>query len=155
MEEKDKKPRYRDIHGTTRVGDFLRSLDLNKTLDVVSNLVSGDVKGAIDSLKNPSNELTPQQREYALKLIELDLEDMKGVSTRWASDMEYGTILSKNVRPLTLIFLTISTVVLIVADSNGIYFNVGTEWIDLLKSLLITVFVAYFGGRSFEKTKRL
>jgi len=154
MEEKDKKPRYRDIHGTTRVGDFLRSLDLNKTLDVVSNLVSGDVKGAIDSLKNPSNELTPQQREYALKLIELDLEDMKGVSTRWASDMEYGTILSKNVRPLTLIFLTISTVVLIVADSNGIYFNVGTEWIDLLKSLLITVFVAYFGGRSFEKTKR-
>ena len=155
MENKDKKPRYRDIHGTTRVGDFLRSLDLNKTLNVVSNLVSGDVKGAIDSLKDPSNELTPQQREYALKLIELDLEDMKGVSQRWAADMEYGTILSKNVRPLTLIFLTISTVVLIVADSNGIYFNVGTEWIDLLKSLLITVFVAYFGGRSFEKTKRL
>jgi len=155
MEEKDKKPRYRDIHGTTRVGDFLRSLDLNKTLDVVSNLVSGDIKGAIDSLKDPSNELTPQQREYALKLIELDLQDMKGVSKRWAADMEYGTVLSKNVRPLTLIFLTISTVVLIVADSNGIYFNVGTEWIDLLKSLLITVFVAYFGGRSFEKTKRL
>ena len=155
MDNKEKKPRYRDIHGTTRVGDFLRSINLDKTINVVSNLISGDIKGAVDSLKDPSNELTPEQREYALKLIELDLQDMKGVSARWASDMEYGTILSKNVRPLTLIFLTISTVVLIVADSNGYNFNVGTEWIDLLKSLLITVFVAYFGGRSFEKTKRL
>lgn len=151
----DKKPRYRDIHGTTRVGDFLRSINLNKTINVVSNLISGDVKGAIDSLKDPSNDLTPEQREYALKLIELDLQDMKGVSQRWAADMEYGTMLSKNVRPLTLIFLTVATVTLIVADSNGYNFNVGTEWIDLLKSLLITVFVAYFGGRSFEKTKRL
>lgn len=150
-----KKPKYRDIHGTTRVGDFLRSLNLNKTLDVVSNIISGDVKGAIDALKDPSNELTAEQREYALKLIELDLEDMKGVSTRWAADMEYGTILSKNVRPLTLIFLTLSTVALIVADSQGYDFNVGTEWIDLLKSLLLGVYIAYFGGRSYEKTKRL
>lgn len=153
MEEKKKK--YRDIHGTTRVGDFLRSLNFKKVAEVVGNIATGDVKGAIEALSDKEQELTPEQREYALKLIELDLEDMKGVTKRWASDMQYGTILSKNVRPLTLIFLTLSTVSLIVADSQGVDFNVDTEWIDLLKSLLITVFVAYFGGRSFEKTKRL
>ena len=149
------KKRYRDIHGTTRVGDFLRSLNFKKIAEVVGNVATGDIKGAIEAISKDENALTPEQREYALKLIELDLEDMKGVSKRWAADMEYGTILSKNVRPLTLIFLTIATVSLIVADSQGVSFNVGTEWIDLLKSLLITVFVAYFGGRSFEKTKRL
>jgi hypothetical protein len=155
MSEDKKKKRYRDIHGTTRVGDFLRSLNFKKIAEVVGNVATGDVQGAIEALSKDPNALTQEQREYALKLIELDLEDMKGVTQRWASDMEYGTILSKNVRPLTLIFLTLSTVALIVADSQGIDFNVGTEWIDLLKSLLITVFVAYFGGRSFEKTKRL
>ena len=56
----DKKPRYRDIHGTTRVGDFLRSINLDKTITVVSNLISGDIKGAIASLKDPSNDLTPE-----------------------------------------------------------------------------------------------
>lgn len=149
------KKRYRDIHRTTRVGDFLRSLNFKKIAEVVGNVATGDINGAIEAISKDENALTPEQREYALKLIELDLEDMKGVTKRWAADMEYGTILSKNVRPLTLIFLTIATVSLIVADSQGISFNVSTEWIDLLKSLLITVFVAYFGGRSFEKTKRL
>jgi len=151
----DKKKTYKEIHGTTRVGDFLRSLNFKKVAEVIGNVATGDVKGAIEALSKDSDALTPEQREYALKLIELDLEDMKGVTQRWASDMQYGTILSKNVRPLTLIFLTLSTVALIVADSQGVDFNVGTEWVDLLKSLLITVFVAYFGGRSFEKTKRL
>lgn len=151
----DKKKRYRDIHGTTRVGDFLRSINLDKTINVVSNLISGDIKGAVDSLKDPSNDLTPEQREYALKLIELDLEDMKGVSQRWTADMASDSFLSKNVRPMTLIFLTVMTMVLIIGDSYGIDFNVDSGWVDLLKSLLITVFVSYFGGRSFEKTKRL
>lgn len=155
MSDDKKKKTYKEIHGTTRVGDFLRSLNFKKVAEVVGNVATGDIKGAIDALSDKEQELSPEQREYALKLIELDLEDMKGVTQRWASDMQYGTILSKNVRPLTLIFLTIATVALIVADSQGISFNVDTEWIDLLKSLLITVFVAYFGGRSFEKTKRL
>lgn len=151
----DKKKTYKEIHGTTRVGDFLRSLNFKKIAEVIGNVSTGNIKGAIEAISKDENALTPEQREYALKLIELDLEDMKGVTKRWAADMEYGTILSKNVRPITLIFLTIATVSLIVADSQGIDFNVDTEWIDLLKSLLITVFVAYFGGRSFEKTKRL
>ena len=80
---------------------------------------------------------------------------MKGVTERWKSDMGSDSFLSKNIRPIALGFLTLSTVMLIVGDSTGNAFNVGGEWVDLLKTLLVTVYVAYFGGRSFEKTKRL
>ena len=151
----DKKKRYRDIHGTTRVGDFLRSINLDKTINVVSNLISGDIKGAVDSLKDPSNDLTPEQREYALKLIELDLEDMKGVSQRWTADMASDSFLSKNVRPLSLIFLTVTTVILIYLDSFDSTIVVPSEWIDLLKSLLLGIYIAYFGSRGIEKYKTI
>ena len=151
----DNKKTYKEINGTTRVGDFLRSLNFKKIADVAMNIASGDLKGAVEAINSDPNALTDAQREYALKLIELDLEDMKGVTQRWASDMNSDSFLSKNVRPITLIFLTVMTMILIVGDSYGINFNVDTEWIELLKTLLVTVFVAYFGGRSFEKTKRL
>ena len=151
----DKKKTYKEINGTTRVGDFLRSLNFKKIADVAMNIASGDLKGAVEAINADPNALTDAQREYALKLIELDLEDMKGVTQRWTSDMNSDSFLSKNVRPITLIFLTVMTMVLIIGDSYGINFNVDTEWIELLKTLLVTVFVAYFGGRSFEKTKRL
>lgn len=151
----DKKKTYKEINGTTRVGDFLRSLNFKKIADVAMNIASGDLKGAVEAINSDPNALTDAQREYALKLIELDLEDMKGVTQRWTSDMNSDSFLSKNVRPITLIFLTVMTMVLIIGDSYGINFNVDTEWIELLKTLLVTVFVAYFGGRSFEKTKRL
>ena len=151
----DKKKTYKEIHGSTRVGDFLRSLDFKKIADVALNVASGDLKGAMEAIKSDPNALTEEQRQYALKLIELDLEDMKGVSQRWSADMASDSFLSKNVRPLTLIVLTVMTMVLIIGDSYGMNFNVDSGWVDLLKTLLVTVFVAYFGGRSFEKTKRL
>ena len=138
-----------------RVLDYFKSLGFKGGAQVVAKIAKGDVIGAIEVLTKDPNELTPEQREYAIKLIELDIEDMKGVSDRWMADMTSDSWLSKNIRPITLAFLTTSTVLLIVGDASGNSFNVGTEWIDLLKSLLITVFVAYFGGRSFEKTKRL
>ena len=151
----DKKKTYKEIHGTTRVGDFLRSLDFKKIADVALNVASGDLKGAMEAIKSDPNALTEEQRKYALKLIELDLEDMKGVSQIWSADMASDSFLSKNVRPMTLIFLTVMTMILIIGDSYGVNFNVDSGWVDLLKTLLVTVFVAYFGGRSFEKTKRL
>ena len=138
-----------------RIKDFLKSVNLRKGTEVAMKVAKGDLFGALDSLLKDPNELTEEQREYAIKLIELDIEDMKGVSERWKADMNSDSYLSKNIRPITLAFLTGSTVLLIVGDSTGDSFNVGTEWIELLKSLLITTFVAYFGGRSFEKTKRL
>jgi len=69
--------------------------------------------------------------------------------------MKSDSWMSKNTRPMALIFLTISMILLIFIDSTGIDFEVDSSWIDLLKSLLITVYVAYFGSRGAEKFKTI
>jgi hypothetical protein len=63
--------------------------------------------------------------------------------------------LSKSVRPMVLIFLIVATILLIFIDSGFITFVVDNEWKDLLKVLLVTVVAAYFGGRSYEKGKKI
>ncbi len=77
----------------------------------------------------------------------------KEISTRWSSDMNSDSWLSKNVRPMTLIFLVVSTVLLVFVDAGFISFDVKASWVDLLQLVLITVIGAYFGGRSLEKVK--
>jgi len=82
-------------------------------------------------------------------------KEIEAVTTRWQSDMASDNKLSKSVRPLTLIFLFVSTVLLIFIDSGFINFAVDDEWKELLKMLLITITAAYFGGRSYEKGKSI
>ena len=140
------------------MGDFLRSLNLKENLPNVLNagfdIATGDFKGALNNFIKSSNELTPEQREYALKLLESDVAEQQEITKRWVSDND-GSLLTQNIRPITLAFLTLSLFVFVVLDSSDIGFKVETAWIDLLKSLLLTVFVAYFGGRSYEKSKKL
>jgi len=145
---------YKDKNGTTRVGDFLRDIDLNKSLEVVGNLVKGNIDGAIDVITNADN-ISPEEREYALKVMQLDIEEMKSVSKRWEADLKSDSSLAKNVRPLSLIFLTIATVLLIYIDSFNITVEVPNEWIELLKSLLLGIYIAYFGSRGLEKYKAI
>ena len=78
----------------------------------------------------------------------------KQITDRWKSDMNSDSWLSKNVRPMTLVFLVISTMLMIFIDAGMISFNVEDKWTDLLQLVLITVIGAYFGGRSLEKTKK-
>ena len=111
--------------------------------------------GILKNLISKDNNLTPKDKETALKLLEMDVVEMQEVSKRWESDMKSDSWLSKNTRPMTLIFLTISTVFIILLDSFNIDFGVNIEWIDLLKSLLITTYVAYFGSRGVEKFKAI
>ena len=63
--------------------------------------------------------------------------------------------LSKNIRPTVLLFLVLSTIILIFIDGVFAKFNVADNWINLLELVLITVIGAYFGGRSFEKLKNI
>ena len=78
----------------------------------------------------------------------------KEVSNRWKVDMNSDSWLSKNIRPMVLIFLVVSTVLMIFIDAGVIAFEVEQKWTDLLQLVLITVIGAYFGGRSLEKTKK-
>ena len=111
--------------------------------------VLGVVKGLIE--KEPAAVLPPEDKEKAMKLLELDMIEMQEVSKRWESDMKSDSWLSKNTRPMSLIFLTLSMVLLILLDSFEWSFSVSTGWVDLLQTLLVTVYVAYFGSRGAEK----
>jgi len=135
----------------TRVGKFLVKAAPN-ILGVASDLLpDAGVLGMVKQLISNDSALPTKDKEEALKLIELDIIEAQEISKRWTADMASDSYLSKNTRPLTLIFLTVAMVFLIVLDSLNIDFGVNVEWIELLKSLLITVYVAYFGSRGVEK----
>jgi len=78
----------------------------------------------------------------------------KQITDRWKADMQSDSWLAKNIRPMTLAFLVVSTVLMIFIDGGMINFTVETKWTDLLQIVLITVIGAYFGGRSLEKVKK-
>ena len=147
----DKKPKKK--FKETKVGKFL----INTGSDIMS--VIGDVlpnegwMGIVKNLIQRDEKLSEQQREMAIMLLEADVAEMNAISSRWKSDMESDNWLSKNVRPVSLIFLTVMTVVIIFFDSYENSFEIDSAWIDLLKTLLITVYFAYFGSRGYEKAK--
>ena len=85
----------------------------------------------------------------------MDLEEMRGVTERWYNDMISDSWLSKNTRPLVLLYLTFVTSLFVVLDSTGNAFAIDVEWIELLKTLLVTTYVAYFGSRGIEKYKAI
>ena len=146
---KDKRT-YKERNGTTRVGDFLRSINFSKAADVVMDIVGGNFKGALETIKG-SDELTPAQIEFALKELEFDKQEMQEVTKRWESDMLSDSWLSKNIRPLTLAFLTATLFIYIILDSALDGFKIDNAWIDLLSSLLLLVYGGYFGARTVEK----
>ena len=149
MSDKKPKKKFRD----TKVGSFLLD-NAPSILGVVGDVlpdagVLGIVKGLIE--KEPATVLPPEDKEKALKLLELDLIEMQEVSKRWDSDMKSDSWLSKNTRPITLIYLTLITSLYIILDSLNIAFDIDESWVELLKTLLVTIYVAYFGSRGFEK----
>ena len=138
----------------TKVGKFL--LGKSGIIDVITNILPD--RGALGMVKNlihKDPDLPPQDKETALALLEQDMIELQEVSKRWQSDMKSDSWLSKNTRPMALIFLTLSLIVFILLDGFDIAFSIDTGWIDLLKSLLITVYVAYFGSRGAEKFKAI
>ena len=140
----NEKQKYRDIHGETRVGKFLRSIKksgiLGKAIDAAGSLATGDVLGALEDILVDDSTITPEERTFALEQLRLDIEMERGISKRWNSDLKYGNALTRSVRPLTLIFLTISTV-------TGWYLGYN---IDAMTNLLTIVLTAYFGMRTSE-----
>jgi len=117
------------------------------------DLVEG-VGGVIDNLHTSKEEKLEAEQKIKELVASYQSSLEKEISTRWEADMKSDSWLSKNVRPLVLIFLVISTVLLIFIDAGIINFVVEAKWTDLLQLVLITVIGAYFGGRSLEKTKK-
>jgi len=139
----------------TKIGAFLAS-KAPKVLNAIGDVLPD--KGTLGIVKNiitSDSSIEPQDKEMAMKLLEQDLAEMQNVSQRWNSDMKSDSWLSKNTRPLTLIYLTLASTLLIILDSFHTRFDVDTAWVELLKTLLITVYVAYFGSRGAEKITKI
>ena len=116
-------------------------------------LVKG-VGEVIDNLHTSRDEKLAAELKVKELIANYEVQMEKEISSRWEADMNSDSWLAKNVRPLTLVFLVISTVLLIFIDAGAINFVVEDKWTDLLQLVLITVIGAYFGGRSLEKIKK-
>ena len=113
-----------------------------------------NVGGVIDNLHTSAEEKAEAEAKIKDLVMGYEAEMQKQVTERWAMDMKSDSWLSKNIRPLVLIFLVVSTVLLVFIDAGVISFEVKASWVDLLQLVLITVIGAYFGGRSLEKVKK-
>ena len=118
-----------------------------------ADLVKG-IGGVVDNLHTSAEEKLEAERKIKELVSNYEIEMEKQITERWSMDMKSDSWLSKNIRPLVLIFLVVSTVLMIFIDAGVIAFEVKASWVDLLQLVLITVIVAYFGGRSFEKIKK-
>ena len=112
------------------------------------------VGGVIDNLTTSKEEKLEAERKIQDLIANHEIEMEKNITERWKMDMQSDSWLSKNIRPLVLVFLVVSTVLLIFIDAGAISFTVQDKWTDLLQLVLITVIGAYFGGRSLEKVKK-
>ena len=139
----------------TKIGAFLSS-KAPKVLQAIGDVLPNQgTLGVVKNLITSDNKIKQADKEHAIKLIEQDIAEMKEVSSRWRSDMKSDSWLSKNTRPLALVFLTASAVLMMAVDSFHLQFDVDESWISLLKTLLVTVYVAYFGSRGAEKIKKI
>ena len=118
-----------------------------------AELVKG-VGGVLDNLTTTKEAKLEAEAKIKDLVMGYEAEMQKQVTERWKMDMQSDSWLSKNIRPMVLIFLVVSTVLLVFIDAGVISFEVKASWVDLLQLVLITVIGAYFGGRSLEKVKK-
>ena len=130
-------------------------------MNILSMLTGGGAKdlvkgvgGVIDSLHTSEEEKLEANQKIKELVSNYEVEMEKTITERWKVDMNSDSWLSKNIRPMVLIFLVVATVLMIFIDAGVIAFEVKDTWVDLLQLVLITVIGAYFGGRSLEKVKK-
>ena len=130
-------------------------------MSILTNLFSGGaadlvkgIGGVVDNLHTSKEEKLEAERKIKELMANYEVEMEKNISSRWEADLKSDSWLSKNVRPLVMIFLIVCTMLLIFIDAGAINFEVKSSWVDLLQLVLITVIGAYFGGRSLEKVKK-
>jgi hypothetical protein len=127
---------------------------LNKLFSGGASKLVESVGGVLDNVITTKDEKLEAKRKLKELILSHEAEMERNITDRWQADMNSDSWLSKNVRPLVLIFLVVCTMLMIFIDAGTIKFTVEEKWTDLLQLVLITVIGAYFGGRSFEKRKK-
>ena len=118
---------------------------VGKVLPAATNL--------IDELHTSGEEKAAAKQKLKELLVAAEADAQKEVTERWNADMKSGNWLASNIRPITLIFLTSVFAILSVTDGNVGEFSIGDAYKPIYQTLLLTVYGAYFAGRSIEKIK--
>jgi len=127
---------------------------MSKLLKFLGGNVIEKVGGVIDSLTTTEEERLEAKRQMEEVLMQAESQAQEQVSRRWEADMKSDNWLSKNIRPLICIFLTAMFVVISIFDGNAGGFQIAPAYVPIYQTLLITVYGAYFAGRSIEKIKK-
>jgi len=127
---------------------------LGKIFGNAGGSVVDKLAGVADRFIRTKDEKAEFEKQMTEIFIKAEAEMQKNVTERWQADLQHGNWLTRSVRPLVLIFLIVSTVLMVFIDSGSIAFEVEEKWTDLLQLVLITVIGAYFGGRSVEKLRK-
>ena len=128
---------------------------LGKVFSAGAGKLVENVGGILDNLTTTKEEKLEAQRLITEILQKADTEAQEQVSARWAADMASDNKLSKNIRPMVLIYLTVIFTACAFFDGNIGQFKIAEEYIPIFQTLLVTVYGAYFVGRSWEKTKQI
>ena len=156
-----KNPKLRKNGGQgTAVGNALRFLvKQGKTISPKILDLAGDLTG-LESLKELGDAIKGDDgivqvdKDLLLRELEQDVIEMQEVTKRWSSDMMSDSWLSKNIRPLSLAFLTLTLFIYVILDSSLEGFKIASEWISLLGNLLMLTYGGYFGARTLEKIRK-
>lgn len=141
----------------TFFGNLLRgALSIGKTLSpnligVIANATGLDDAGAIKNALENEKGISKEELEILSREFDRDIVEMEEVTKRWEADSKSDSWLSKNIRPLVLGYLVLTTSIVMILDSALDGFTVKAHWVTLLSSLLITTIGAYFGLREFGK----
>jgi hypothetical protein len=128
---------------------------MKKILQLITGGLIKDIGQVIDDLVTTDEERLEAKLKVEELLEQADKDAQDQVTARWESDMKSDSFLSKNIRPMVLIYLTFIFSVLAFFDGNIGEFSIAEDYIPIFQSLLITVYGAYFVGRTWEKGKKI
>tara|TARA_R110002074_G_scaffold233367_2_gene404994 strand:+ start:3519 stop:3917 length:399 start_codon:yes stop_codon:yes gene_type:complete len=127
---------------------------MNKIFQWLSGGIIKEVGDVLDKLTTTKEEKLEANKTIQEILEKANSDAQAQVTERWKADMASDSFLSKNIRPLVLIFLTAVFTILSFFDGNVGDFTVADQYVPVFQSLLITVYGAYFVGRTWEKAKQ-
>jgi hypothetical protein len=139
----------------TKVGIWLKD-KAPDVLETVGELLPDQgALGVVKRLIDLEPNMTAQEKmELEKMLMEYESNAQDNVTERWKSDMMSDSLLSKNIRPMILMYLILSFTIFVVTDSiENVAFNINESYIDVFSVLMTTAFTAYFAGRSYEKIR--
>ena len=128
---------------------------MKKIFAWLSGNVIKEIGNVIDKLTTTEEEKLEIKKQVQIILEEADNNAQQQVTDRWNADMNSDSWLAKNIRPLVLVFLTFIFSLLAFTDGNIGEFKIAKEYIPIFQTLLVTVYGAYFVGRSWEKGKSI